>query len=53
MPNLVLIEKDRAILYVDGQATQWVVIDYSQPIGKIKKDIEYFRVNGLDFEKEE
>lgn len=50
MPNLVLIVKNKATLYVDGQPTQVVEIDYSQPLGKIIKDIEYFRVNGIDFE---
>jgi predicted GTPase len=49
--NLVLLEGNKATLYVDGQDTQVVVVDYSQPLGRIKKDIEYFRVNGIDFER--
>lgn len=50
-PNLVLIQGDTAVRYVDGKADQTVKIDYSVGIKNVEQDIEYFRLNGVEMEE--
>jgi hypothetical protein len=52
-PNLVLIIGDKAVRYVNGKAEQVVQIDLTVGTKAIQRDIEYFRVNGLEFETEQ
>jgi hypothetical protein len=52
-PNLVLIIGDRAIRYVNGKQDQIVQIDFSVGTRNVQRDIEHFRVNGVDFTPEE
>lgn len=47
-PNLVLIQGDTAIRYVNGKSEQVVKIDYSVGIKNVIIDIEFFRVNGVN-----
>ena len=49
--NIVLIQGDTAVRYVDGKEDQTVKIDYSVGIKNVKQDIEYFRVNGVEIEE--
>ena len=44
-PNLVRIEGSIAARYVDGKLNQMVNVKYND---RVKEDIEYFRVNGID-----
>ena len=46
-PNLVLIEGDTAIRYVNGKREQIVKIDFTVGIKQLREDIEFFRVNGV------
>jgi len=46
-PTFVLICDERAYRYVNGRLDQVCVIT---PTRSIKKDIEYFRVNGLELD---
>ena len=48
-PNLVKIEGSLAARYVDGKLNQMVTVEYND---RVKEDIEYFRVNGIDAEYE-
>ena len=47
--NLVVIADNKAYRYVNGKIDQVCEIS---PTRTLKKDIEYFRVNGLDLEVE-
>ena len=51
LPNLVVIQGDTAVRYVNGKAEQTVKIDYSVGIHNVKQDIEFFRINGVDMEE--
>ena len=51
-PNLVKIEGTLAARYVDSKFDQMVTVDYSAGAARVKEDIEYFRVNGIDAEYE-
>lgn len=50
-PNLVLIQGNTAVRYVNGKKDQAVNIDYSVGIKNVKADIEYFRINGVEIEE--
>ena len=51
-PNLVKIEGSLAARYVNGKFDHLVTVDYSAGITRVKEDIEYFRVNGIDAQYE-
>lgn len=51
-PTLVKIEGTLAARYVDGKFDQMVTMDYTAGAARVKEDIEYFGVNGIDAEYE-
>lgn len=52
-PNLVLIQGNIAALYIDGKQQQKVQIDLNANPEQTKREIEFFRKNGLDFESKD
>ena len=51
-PSLVLIQDNKAYRFVAGKLDRVAEIDFSNKLHIIKQHIEYFRVHGMDFEKE-
>lgn len=51
LPNLVLIQDNLAHRYVNGKLDQTVEIDLEQGSKQVRKDIEYFRVYGVEFDE--
>lgn len=51
-PNLVCIQGNLAVRYVDGKQDQIAEIDWSIPKHLIRKSIEEFRKNGIPKEGE-
>ena len=51
-PNLVKIEGSLAARYVNGKFDQMVTVDYTVGATRVRGDIKYFRVNGIDAEYE-
>ena len=51
-PDLVLIQGNKAYRFVAGKLDQVAEIDFTNKLSIIKQHIEYFRVNGMDFEQE-
>lgn len=47
-PKLVVIQGDRAIRYVDGIRDQICIIDFSVEKKQLLKDIERFRLFGVE-----
>lgn len=50
-PNLVCIQGNLAVRYVDGKQDQIAEIDWSIPKHLIRKSIEEFRKNGIPKEE--
>ena len=46
--NLVVIEGNKAVRYVNGKREQEVMINFEAPITQIKSDIEWFRIHGIE-----
>jgi hypothetical protein len=47
-PNLVVIEGNKAARYVNGKLDVVVNIEFNKHARQIVKEIELFRVNGLE-----
>lgn len=51
-PILLLIQGNKVTRYVAGKKDQEAELDWNSSNLQIKRDLEYFRRRGLDFEKE-
>jgi len=51
-PILLLIQGNKVTRYADGKKDQEAELDWNSSTLQIKRDLEYFRRRGLDFEKE-
>lgn len=52
-PNLVVIQGETAIRYVEGVRDQIALIENSGNVEQLKRDIEYFRVHGIEHLEDE